>query len=146
MVQEALVTAVQFDGEQGMCHRVHDSGCSLFGTAHSTAHTNRCTVFPAKVGKLANNHHDAIDGVFVFEALGGEVSGRVAGPHIGNRGRRIPTNPVGFSDTKSTLSCARFGGDTNRRSFFFEFPLACSFFVENQFGLSQSVQAVSGHF
>ena len=127
-----------------MRHWIHDARSGLFGTAHTAAHANRCTVFPAQVGQLPHNDHDALDGVFVFQALGCEVGSRFAWTFIGNRSRCVPTNPVGLGDTKATLSRPCFSRNTNRCALFFQLTFAGSLLVEDQFRFAQRGEAIAG--
>ena len=98
-------------------------------------------MFPTKVRQRPDEPHDAFDSVLVVEALSGEVRSRVARPVVGDRGRRISTDLVGFCNPKPTLTSPGFSSDSNGRTLLFQCPFSSPFFVQHVFCLTESVNS-----
>ena len=124
-----------------MRHRVHDLGGCLFGSPHSATDTDRSAVLPTKVRERPNEHHDALHGVLVLEALSSEVRGRVARSVVGDGSRCIPAYLIGFCNAKPPLTGPGFSSDSNGRSLLFQRTFSSPFFVQHLFCLTESVNS-----
>ena len=94
-------------------------------------------MLPTKVRERPNEHHDALHGMLVLEALSGQVSRRIARTVVGQRCSGVPTDLVGFSNAQAALACPGLRCDANGRTLFFQGPFSRSLFVEHALGLAQ---------